>query len=68
MAVVPVEPVVATTAHGRRPAWMSTRMASSSAVTTSAQDASVGKKRTKSRPKPASRAAFSTELCAISEA
>ena len=57
-----VVPVVATTAHGFRPAARSARIASSSASGLIAYAASVATTRTFARPKPARSAALSTEL------
>ena len=61
-AVEVVVPVVATTAQGRRPASRSTFTAASSASGRRAWRSSASMARTFVRPKPASSAAFSTEL------
>ena len=55
-------PVVATTAHGRLPRLMSSSINVASASAFIAKEASCGTTRTLSLPKPASSAAFSTEL------
>ncbi len=67
-AVVVVVPVVATTAHGRRPAARSAAIASVRASGRIACCASVATRRRLSRPNPASSAALSTELCAWADA
>ena len=61
-AVVVVVPVVATTAHGTRPAARSSAIAAASASGRSANAESQAMWRMLSRPKPASSAALSTEL------
>jgi hypothetical protein len=64
---VAVLPQVATMAQGSRPAARSLRMAAASASARMSKLASTGIMRTLSRPKPASSAAFSTELCACED-
>jgi len=68
MAVVAVLPTVATTAQGRTPRATSPAIACSSASTRMAFASSDDTARTWARPNPARSAAFSTELCAWSEA
>ena len=68
MAVVAVEPRVATTAQGIRPAARSSAIIDARASGRMAKIASTGTSRTFSRPKPASNAALATELCAWLEA
>ena len=66
-AVVVVVPQVATTAHGRSPAATSAATASASASGRMAWRSSVAITRMLARPKPASSAAFSTELWLCAE-
>ena len=67
MAVEAVVPVVATIAAGTTPRARSSAIAAASAAGSSAWEASVATARRFTRPKPASNAAFSTELCACAE-
>ena len=61
-SVLVVVPVVATTAHGTRPAARSARMASSRASARIANRSSCATRWMLARPNPASSAALSTEL------
>jgi hypothetical protein len=66
-AVVVVVPLVATTAHGVKPRSRSCWIAANSARGCIAYFSSTAILRRCPRPKPASNAALSTELCACSE-
>ncbi len=68
IAVVPVLPTVATSAHGTRPAASSSAIAWLRRSTRSAWLSSVSIRRRFCFPKPASSAAFSIELWASCEA